>query len=361
MWSQKHKYLFVLTTLALLLSLLGLGCPTTTQTYTLTTNVSPAGAGSVSPPGGEYDLGLTVTLTANAASGYTFDHWSGSAAGTNPTAIVVMDAHKNVTAHFTPVAQTYTLTANVSPSGSGSVSPSGGSYGAGVTVTLTANAASGYTFDYWSGSAAGTTPTANITMDSDKSVTAHFAEVGPTVLFSDDFSRDTGVWDTFSDSDGSVFYENGWLHIINKTTATYCTYTMAHQYFTDFILEVETKLVDGTDDNWHHVTFREEDADNYYDFGISADGYYDLTKVVNGNQIVIAGPTRSSNINQGWDVTNLIHIECIGSSLSLSVNGHLLKSTTDTTFTAGDIGLSASSLAGSFSEIAFDNIVVTEP
>jgi len=72
-------------------------------------------------------------------------------------------------------------------------------------------------------------------------------------------------------------------------------------------------------------------------------------------------PTRSSYINEGWGVTNLIHIECIGSNLSLSVNGHLLKTVTDATFTAGDIGLDAHSLAGNFTEIAFDNIVVTEP
>lgn len=68
----------------------------------------------------------------------------------------------------------YTLSASVSTSGAGSVSPSGGQYNSGVQVTLTANPASGYTFDYWSGSASGTTPTITITMDSDKSVTANF-------------------------------------------------------------------------------------------------------------------------------------------------------------------------------------------
>jgi len=362
MWRQKHKCLFVLTALALLLSLLGLaGCPTTVQTYTLTVDVSPSGSGSVSPSGGEYDPGLTVTLTATAASGYTFDYWSGSAAGTIPTTTITMDSDKSVTAYFTPLAQTYTLTVNVSPSGAGSVSPSGGIYDEGTSVTLTAAAASGYAFDHWSGSAAGTTTSTTIIMDSDKSVTAYFEEVGPTVLFSDDFSGDTGVWDTFSDSNGSVFYENGWLHIIDQTAVAYCTYTMAHQYFTDFILEVETKLVDGTDDNWHAVTVRAQDEDNYYDFGISADGYYNLIKVVNGQNVTLVAPTRSSYINEGWGVTNLIHIECIGSNLSLSVNGHLLKTVTDATFTAGDIGLDAHSLAGNFTEIAFDNIVVTEP
>ena len=90
MLQRKRTWLLVLTSLTLLLSLLGLtGCPTDGQTYTLTVNVSPSGAGSVSPSGGEYDSGVTVTLTATPDSGYTFDYWSGSAAGTNPTTSIV--------------------------------------------------------------------------------------------------------------------------------------------------------------------------------------------------------------------------------------------------------------------------------
>ena len=60
-------------------------------------------------------------------------------------------------------------------------------------------------------------------------------------------------------------------------------------------------------------------------------------------------------------MSNLIHIECIGSSLSLSVNGYLLRQVTDTTFTGGDIALAAEAQAGTFTEVAFDNIVVSEP
>ena len=55
-----------------------------------------------------------------------------------------------------------------------------------------------------------------------------------------------------------------------------------------------------------------------------------------------------------------MHIECIGSSLSLSVNEHLLWEGTDTSFTGGDICLSATALTGTFTEIAFDNIVVSD-
>jgi len=366
MLKRKYTCLFVLTSLALLLSLLWLaGCPTEVRTYTLTTNVSPPGAGSVSPSGGEYDSGVQITLTATQASGYTFDYWSGSAAGTTPTITIIMDSDKSLTAHFkaAPTIEKFTLTTNVSPPGAGSVSPSGGEYDSGVTVTLTATQASGYTFDYWSGSAAGTNPTTTITMDSDKSVTAYF-EATPTipkVLFSDDFSDESSGWVTYDESDGRVIYSNGCLYVKDYTNPRGTMYSESQRYFTDFILEVETWLVGGTDDNWHLVSCRWKGEDNHYAFGISADGYYEITKWVNDNRTTFVAPTSSAYIHQGRGVTNLMHIECIGSSLSLSVNGHVLKTVTDTTFTGGDICLAANSLGGTFTEVAFDNIVVTEP
>mgnify|MGYP001065928938 CR=1 FL=1 len=144
--------------------------------YTLTTSVSPSGAGSVSPSGGEYESGVQVTMTANPASGYTFDRWSGSASGTTSTITVTMDSDKSITANFNTAIHTYTLTTNISPSGAGSISPSGGQYESGAQVTVTASAAGGYIFDYWDGSASGSSSIVTITMDSDKTITAHFIQ-----------------------------------------------------------------------------------------------------------------------------------------------------------------------------------------
>ena len=358
---MKRIYLPLVVSLVLVLSMLTLtGCPFT-QTNTLTTSVSPAGAGSVSPSGGDYDAGVTVTLTATAHSGYAFDYWSGSASGSNPTTTVLMDGDKTITAHFTPVSQSYTLSVNISPSDGGSVSPSGGNYDEGTSVTLTATPASGYTFDYWSGGASGTSSTTTIVMDADKTVTANFVTTGPTVLFSDDFSDPDSGWVTYDGADGRVRYYNGAFYVKDYTAYTGSMYGEAERYFTDFILEVDTWLVGGTDDNWQTVSCRVQNEDNYYSFGISADGYYNIAKFVNADRISLASIIYSSYINLGWDVVNTLHIECIGNSLSLSVNGHLLATVTDNTFSSGDICLSSNALAGTYTEVAFDNLVITAP
>ena len=85
----------------------------------------------------------------------------------------------------------YNLTVNVTPVGGGNVTVNGvtpSSYPNTTTwvcdknVTLNAAAASGYIFVNWSGDLSGNTNPTNITMDSDKNVTANFAEVTAATL-----------------------------------------------------------------------------------------------------------------------------------------------------------------------------------
>ena len=107
MLKRKHFYLPLFIILVLVLSLFSMGaegCPISDR-YSLTINVNPTEGGSVSPSGGGYDPGVTVTISATANSGYVFDYWSGSASGTSATTTIVMDANKSVTAHFAPVVR----------------------------------------------------------------------------------------------------------------------------------------------------------------------------------------------------------------------------------------------------------------
>jgi uncharacterized repeat protein (TIGR02543 family) len=243
------------------------------------------------------------------------------------------------------------------------VSPAGGEYESGTQVTLTASPAMGYIFENWTGDASGSTSTITITMDSDKSLTAHFetSSTVPEVLFSDDFSDEDGGWLTFDDYDGRVMYSDGCLYLKDYTSPEGSIYSECQRYFTDFVVEVETWLVDGTDDNWHTVFCRWNGEDNCYGFGISADGYYEIGKFVDAEMTSLVGPAYSSYIQKGQDMANLIRIECIGSTLTLSVNGHVMATVTDATFSGGDIALAATALAGTFTEVAFDDIVVTKP
>jgi hypothetical protein len=83
--------------------------PSAPPQYTLTINIVGQGSVALNPPGGVYDAGTVVTLTATADSGWQFDNWSGDLSGsTNPTTII-MNSNKTVTVTFSEVGTTGTV------------------------------------------------------------------------------------------------------------------------------------------------------------------------------------------------------------------------------------------------------------
>jgi parallel beta-helix repeat protein len=76
--------------------------------YALTIDVNPPGSGSVSkdPDKTKYDYKESVQLTAIAAFGYRFDHWSGDLSGNDNPANLIMNDDKRTSAVF--VSNAYT-------------------------------------------------------------------------------------------------------------------------------------------------------------------------------------------------------------------------------------------------------------
>ena len=146
--------------------------------FTLAATVVGSGSVALNPPGGVYDAGTVVTLTASADAGFQFDGWSGDITSSiNPTTITV-DSNQVVTSTFTPIVATqFTLTANSLGLGSVILNPAGGAYDAGTVVTVTAAAGAGSQFDNWAGDITGSVNPTTITMDANKTVTAIFSEI----------------------------------------------------------------------------------------------------------------------------------------------------------------------------------------
>jgi len=142
----------------------------------LTANTVGSGTVSLNPPGGSYNAGTVVTLTAIPASGWEFIGWSGDLSGSTNPAAITMNGNKTVTTTFNqlPPPQ-YTLMVNKVGSGSVALNPPGGVYDENTVVTLTATPGAGYQFSGWSGDLNGATNPAAITIDTNKTVTATFA------------------------------------------------------------------------------------------------------------------------------------------------------------------------------------------
>jgi hypothetical protein len=159
------------------------------------------------------------------------------------------------------------------------------------------------------------------------------------VLFKDDFSDPGSGWMQGEDEFGKTEYSDGSFRI-NVTSDVTGKVSIPRLYFKDVIIQVDATKVGGPDDNDYGVICRYQDENNFYFFEISSDGYYSIGKY-RENQLQLLGMEQmqtSDAIHQGQS-TNQIQATCIGSLLSLSVNGQKLIEVVDVDFSAGDVGL----------------------
>jgi uncharacterized repeat protein (TIGR02543 family) len=144
----------------------------TQNAYTLTIT-SLHGTVAKNPDKATYTYGEVVQLTATPAVGWTFANWTGDATGTVNPVSVTMNGNKSVTANYTQIQYTLTIT---SQHGTVAKNPDKATYTYGEVVQLTATPTVGWNFANWTGDATGTTNPVSVTMNSNKSVTANYTQ-----------------------------------------------------------------------------------------------------------------------------------------------------------------------------------------
>jgi hypothetical protein len=184
-------------------------------------------------------------------------------------------------------------------------------------------------------------------------------------LFFDDFraEQDSG-WILYNRSGAAVEREGETLRLTSSQPGQ-IWWTNVGRNFDDLILSADIQHIDGPQDNAYGLICRYQSSENFYVFLVSSDGYYAIGKYQSGN-------TQISYLNEGGEYIfseaidqesgiNRVRASCIGSELSLSVNGVLLESVSDPTFVTGDIGLAVSTFEPGALEIAFDNVRAISP
>jgi len=140
--------------------------------YTLAVSAVGPGSVTLSPPGGLYDEGTSVTVTATPDPDSTFLGFSGGLSGTTSPQIVVMSANTGATATF---ATLFDVAASATGPGSLTLDPPGGAYAAGTVVTVSATPDAGAAFSGFGGDLSGSVTPQLLTVDADKTVSASFA------------------------------------------------------------------------------------------------------------------------------------------------------------------------------------------
>jgi len=130
----------------------------------------------------------------------------------------------------------------------------------------------------------------------------------------------------------------------------------------DVRVEVDATKAGGSDDNDFGLICRYQDTNNFYFLLISSDGYAAIGKYESGSQQLISSDkmVKVEGITPGA-ATNHIRADCVGSELKLYVNGNLVVTATDSSFTSGDVGLMAGTFSEPGTDILFDNFYVYKP
>lgn len=182
------------------------------------------------------------------------------------------------------------------------------------------------------------------------------------ILFQDDFSDVDSGWDRSSFDSGLTDYErNGYRILVSETN--YSAWANPSRNFSDVSVEVEARKIGGDDDNEFGIICRHANVDNYYVATISSDGFYGFLVRKDGESLELLNMENmlpSDSINLG-DASNLIRLDCVGSTLTLYVNGDFVGETVDSFIGAGDVGLYAGTFSIPGTDILFDNFVVREP
>jgi len=182
-----------------------------------------------------------------------------------------------------------------------------------------------------------------------------------SILFADDFTRQTGGWRTHEDRLSFVGYtQDGfrlWVDLPN-----YQVWSRPGINFKDTHIYTRVQKLAGPNDNLMGVMCRYQNDGNYYAFVISSDGYYGIIKKQANVQSLLGAEQMGFNeaIHHDNAVNEILAI-CQEDQLLLFVNEVKLLQVSDTTFSHGDVGMIAGNRDQPGVDIRFDYFIVIKP
>lgn len=192
-------------------------------------------------------------------------------------------------------------------------------------------------------------------------------------LFSDSFQNNNKGWDlTSKTGEFSVAVGGGSLALEDDNNRLLWELLPGGKTYDNFLLNVDAVLSKGTQDNGYGVYIRGAsnqtvDIATYYRFELYGDGSFAIFKGTldaadtSQSSSLVSNTSSSAILKQGQ--VNHISILAARSTLSLIVNGQLIKTITDNSYTSGSIALFVSNLANApaGAQAKFSNLAIYPP
>jgi hypothetical protein len=183
-----------------------------------------------------------------------------------------------------------------------------------------------------------------------------------TLLFADDFSKNSNHWGILGADAGQISFLDGGLDIkVDKANSM--IWTVAGKKYQDVAIDIDGVLLSGSANDAFGVVCRFQDNQHFYGFLVTHDGYDGIFKMQDGQLIMTNSGGQlnySEAIRQGGVVNHILAV-CQGDTLSLSVNGQLLAAIKDDSYSQGQVGIIAGAYAVPEVELFFDNLKVSQP
>jgi hypothetical protein len=203
------------------------------------------------------------------------------------------------------------------------------------------------------------------------STIAPTADPRGTPLFQDNFTDNKKGWDTSSQAGQySATVGNGSLVLEDDNNKLLWELVPGGKNFKDFFLTVDATLSKGAQGNGYGIYIRGASNQNvdiatYYRFELYGDGTFAIFK----GSVDATGASKSSLIAnyalspaiQKQGQVNHIAVSANGSTMSLLVNGQVLKTFTDNTYAAGSIALFVSNLNPPSAQATFSKLAIYPP
>ncbi|NWG07167.1 MAG: serine/threonine protein kinase [Chloroflexi bacterium] len=183
------------------------------------------------------------------------------------------------------------------------------------------------------------------------------------ILLEDDFS-DSSQWGTLTDSDNSIEYDGDTfrMQIFRKNWFVWSTPNL--ETYRNIHAEVTVTNNDGeSTTSFGIICNKQPDVTSYHYLAMASDGEYVIGRATEGEVDVFL------TNNDQWAFSDLIEpdlpsyrvgADCANGTLTLYVNGEVIASVTDTTYTSGGVGLFAWSGANATAgDVTFDDFIMT--
>ena len=180
-------------------------------------------------------------------------------------------------------------------------------------------------------------------------------------LPSDNFSSSSSGWGTGTDSFSSVQYSNGGLtmQVFEPYYVTWSTPDV--KVYENVHMEVDVANQGSDDEALFGFVCNEQGTTNaFYYIGVSPDGYYAFIKssVVGDDVYLKEG---FSDVISANSLSMRLGLDCANGSSTLYVNGQVIDTVSDSSYTSGSIGLfAASAEIRNSTAVIFDNFVTTK-